>query len=120
MSLLRHYVRASGDPQLISAVAAKLRADWDPSGDCLAPDGTRRPEAHAATVLGILSTGADLATAQRYLRLAEEQAFAVARSTGRERNALAHAIWRMMMETATRFAMERGDESLAADESADG
>jgi hypothetical protein len=111
MSLLRHYVRASGDPHLIAAVAAKLLTDWDSSGECVAPDGTRRPEAHAATILGILSTGADTAMVQRYLRLAEESAFTVARSTGQERHRLAYEIWDLMSETAARASLARDAES---------
>ena len=110
MSLLRQYVRASGDSHLIAAVAAKLRTHWDPTGECVAPDGTRRPEAHAATILGILSTGADMALVSRYLRLAEESAFTVARSTGQERHRLAYEIWELMTETAARASLERNAE----------
>jgi len=59
-------------------------------------------------MLAMLSTGADFAMVMRYLRHAEEDAFGIARSTGQERHALAHAMWQMLTEAATRVAMEPG------------
>jgi hypothetical protein len=100
MSLIRYYARAAADPRLIGDVAAKLRAEWDPAGEFEAPDGTRRPEAHAAAILGILGTGADLARVNGYLRRAEEGVLEVARSTSEERRNLGTAIWQMMLDAA--------------------
>jgi hypothetical protein len=100
MSLLRYYARAAGDPRLIDLVAAKLRDEWDPAAEFEAPDGTRRPEAHAAAVLGILATGADTAGVKGYLRRAEEAALSEARSSSKTRGDLANGIWRLMMDAA--------------------
>ncbi len=100
MSLLRYYARAAGDPSLIALVAAKLCAEWDPAAEFAAPDGTRRPESHAATILGILATGADTAGVKGYLRRAEEAALTVAQSSSRERGDLADGIWRLMLDAA--------------------
>jgi hypothetical protein len=100
MSLLRYYARAAGDPRLIASVAAKLRAEWDPAAEFEAPDGTRRPEAHAATILGILATGANTAGVKGYLRRTEEAALPAARSSPKERGNLAEEIWRLMMDAA--------------------
>ena len=100
MSLLRYYARAAGDPRLVSSVAAKLRAEWDPAAEFEAPDGTRRPEAHATAILGILATGANTAGVKGYLRRAEEAALSAARSSSKERGDLAEAIWRLMLDAA--------------------
>ena len=100
MSLLRYYARAAGDPLLIGSVAAKLRAEWDPAAEFEAPDGTRRPEAHAAAVLGILATGANTAGVKGYLRRAEETTLSAARSTSKARGDLAEGIWRLMLDAA--------------------
>ena len=100
MSLLRYYARAAGDPRLISSVAVKLRDAWDPAAEFEAPDGTRRPEAHAAAVLGILATGANTAGVKGYLRRAEEAALSDARSSSKARGDLADGIWRLMMDAA--------------------
>jgi hypothetical protein len=106
MSLSRYYARAAGDPRLVSAVAAKLRDEWDPAGEFEAPDGTRMPEAHAVTVLGILATGADIAGVKGYLRRAEEAALSVARSSTKDRADLARVIWRLMLDAAVHASKE--------------
>lgn len=98
----RYYARAAGDPRLIDDVAARLRAEWDPAGEFEAPDGSRRPEAHAATILAILSTGANTAGVKGYLRRAEEAALSAARSSSRERGDLAEKVWRMLVDAAVR------------------
>lgn len=108
MSLLRYYARAAADPRVIGAAAAKLREDWDPGGEFDAPDGSRRPEAHAAAILGILGTGADMARVSGYLRRAEEAVLAAARSTSDQRRDLGTAIWRMMLDAAIQASNEPG------------
>ena len=100
MSLLQYYARAGGDPRLTGSVAAKLRAEWDPAAEFEAPDGTRRPEAHAAAALGILATGANTAGVKGYLRRAEEAALSTARSSSEARGDLAEGIWRLMLDAA--------------------
>ena len=100
MSLLRYYARAAGDPRLVASVAAKLHAEWDPAAEFEAPDGTRRPEAHAAAVLSILATGANTAGVKGYLRRAEEAALSATRSSSKERGDLADKIWRLMLDAA--------------------
>jgi hypothetical protein len=100
MSVLRYYARAAGDPRLIVSVAAKLRAEWDPAAEFEAPDGTRRPEAHAAAILGILATGANTAGVEGYLRRAEEAALSAARSSSKARGDLAEGVWRLMLNAA--------------------
>ena len=113
MSLLRYYTRASGDPQLVASVAAKLQAEWDPATEFEAPDGTRRPEAHAAAVLGILATGANTAGVKGYLRRAEEAALPAARSTSRQRGDLAEAIWRLLVDAAVQASKREGVDAPA-------
>ena len=58
------------------------------------------PEAHAAAILGILSTGANTAGVKGYFRRAEESALSVARSSSKFRGDLAEAIWRLMLDAA--------------------
>ena len=53
--LTRAYARAGSDPAVIAAVAAYLERVWDPTGECVAPDGERRATSHAVTILGILA-----------------------------------------------------------------
>jgi hypothetical protein len=113
MSLLRYYARAAGDPHLISSVAAKLRAEWDPAAEFEAPDGTRRPEAHAAAILGILATGANTAGVKGYLRRAEETALPAARSSSTERGDLAEGIWRLMLDAAVLASQAEGIDAPA-------
>jgi hypothetical protein len=110
MSLLRYYARVGGDPLVIRAVAAQLRAKWDPGGEFEAPDGTRSPEAHAATILGMLATGDNTAGVKGYLRLAEEAALGAARSTSRERGDLAEGIWRLMVDAAVAASTRDGGD----------
>ena len=114
MSLLRYYARAAGDPLLISSVAAKLRAEWDPAAEFEAPDGTRRPEAHAAAILGILATGANTAGVKGYLRRAEEAALPAARSSSKERGDLAEGIWRLMLDAAVQASKAEGSVAPGA------
>ena len=113
MSLLRYYARAAGDPRVISSVAAKLRAEWDPAAEFEAPDGTRRPEAHAAAVLGILATGANTVGVKGYLRRAEEAALPEARTTSKERGDLAEGIWRLMLDAAVQASKAEGLDAPA-------
>jgi hypothetical protein len=100
MSLLRHYARASGHPQLLTAVAAILQTSWDPHEQIRAPDGSCEPRAHAATILGMLATGGDTTAVSGYLRRAEDAALGAARSSREDRSTLSHQIWRMMQDTA--------------------
>ena len=113
MSLLRYYARASGDPHLIAAVAATLKAVWDPAEELQAPDGTCDPRAHAATILGMLATGGDIAAVNGYLRRAEEAAFGTVRSSPDERRNLSHHIWRMMQDTAVGASKSATDRDAA-------
>jgi hypothetical protein len=113
MSLLRYYARAAGDPRLIASVGAKLRAEWDPVAEFVAPDGTRSPEAHAAAVLGILATGANTAGVKGYLRRAEEAALSEARSSSKTRGDLADGIWRLMLDAAVQASKAADIEAPA-------
>ena len=107
MGLGRYYARAAGDPRLIADVATMLRTEWDPAGEFQAPDGTCRPEAHAAAILGILSTGAHMAGVKGYLRRAEEAALSAARSSSADRGKLAETIWRLMLDAAVQASKEQ-------------
>lgn len=109
MSLLRYYVRASGNASLISDVADTLRKEWDPAAEFVAPDSTTAAKAHAATVLGMLSTGGDVASVKGYFRRAEEAALGTARSTARQRGELADRIFAMMQEVAIRASKAAND-----------
>ena len=113
MSLLRYYARAAGNRSLIASVAGILRAEWDPAGEFAAPDGSRKPEAHAATVLGMLATGGNTAGVKGYLRRAEEEALGTARSSSKQRGDIADKVWRLMQDAATQAAKEASIDAPA-------
>ena len=111
MAALRFYARAGGDAGAIAQVASLLATRWDPTGELVAPDSTRDARSHAVTVLGILATGPDTARVMRYLREAEERAWAEPRTTGSERHALAQEALAILRNAADRAAAaERGDD----------
>lgn len=111
MTQMRHYARAAAAPAVIAVVARALAAEWDPQGEFVAPDGERTPDAHARAVLGILGTGPDTAAVMGYLRRAEVATLGTPRTTGVQRQVLAEAAWRAMVEHA--LAQGRGEETKA-------
>ena len=102
MTDVTHYARAAGDPEVIAAIAAQVVASWDPRAEFTAPDGERSALSHARTIAGILGTGLNEAAVMGYLRHAEEAALGAARSTGRERRAIAVAAWRLISDAVIR------------------
>lgn len=91
--------RAGGNPELVRRVAELLALRWDPDAEFATPDGDPHPEAHAATVLGILAAGGRRAEVVGYLRRAEESALGAVRSTGATRWEVAEAIRTLVLDT---------------------
>ena len=88
------HARAAGNAELVARVAELLAAYWDPAEELRAPDDSTSSEAHARAVLGILAAGGPAADVMGYLRRAEEATLSAARTTGRERWAIASVIER--------------------------
>ena len=88
------HARAAGNPELVARVAELLATYWDPAEEFRSPDDSTSSEAHARAVLGILAAGGPAADVMGYLRRAEVATLSAARTTGRERWAIASVIER--------------------------